>query len=453
LLQLIKLLSLRIRGFLVDTVKVATSKERLRQLFHVPLYSNAIYLMIASAVGAVLGFVFWIVAARFYTPEDVGLASAAISAAGLMAMIATLGLGYGLIRLLSQSGKKANDMLNSCFTIGTLSSVVAGLIFLVGLGFWSPALLFVQQSPIFFIAFIILTASFTLTYLAGDTFVAERQAGFTLAITLVHGLLKLPLVILLALAFHAFGIFVSWTISLFLASLLGIFLFLPRVRTGYRPRFTINRGVIGEMVHFASANYAANFVSAAPGFVLPIIIVNLLGAEANAYFYIAWMIGSLLLGVSGAVSLSLFAEGSYDEGRLGVALRRSLKLTFLILVPAVMLILAFADKLLILFGAAYSQSGTVLLRILAISAIPSAINLIYLGMKRVEKKLTIIIALTSFIAAGTLVLSYVLLPYLGINGVGIAFLSSHGITALVIVAGWLKGRVGSQKGQSFTRQK
>ncbi len=433
-------------GFLTEVISIATSKEKLKQLIQTPLYSNAIYLMATSAASALLGLVFWIIVARLYAPENVGLASAVISAAGLMAMIANLGLGYGLIRFLSQSGKNANSLLNSCFTVGSLAAIVTALIFLGGLGFWSPALLFLRQNPVLFITFVILTSSLTLIALVGDVFIAERRARFILANSLIHGLLKLPAVILLGLAFHAFGIFASWALSLCVASLLGIFLFLPRVRAGYHPRFTINRGVIGKVVHFSSANYMANFVSMAPGFILPLMIVNLLGAEINAYFYIAWMIGFLLFGVSGAVSMSLFAEGSYDETRLRVVLRQSLKLTFLILVPAVILILAIGDKLLILFGTPYSQSGTMLLRILAISALPSAINSIYLSIKRVEKKLTTIIALTGFLAVSILVLSYVLLPYLGINGVGIACLSSHGVVALVILASWLRGRTGSQEG-------
>jgi len=396
-----------------------------------------------SATSALLGFAFWIVVARFYSPEDVGLASAAISAAGLMATIANLGLGYGLIRFLSQSGKNANSLLNSCFTVGGLASIATALIFLGGLGFWSPVLLFLRQSPVFFITFIIFTTSYTLLALVGDAFVAERRAGFTLVGSLIQGLLKLPVVILLGLAFHAFGIFASWAISLFLASLLGIFIFLPRIRIGYRPRLAINRGVIGETVHFSSANYLTNFATAAPGFILPIMIVNLLGAEANAYFYIAWMIGFLLHGVAGAVAMSLFAEGSYDEGKLKLTMRQSLKLTFLILVPMIIVVLAIGDKILILFGTPYSQSATMLLRILAISALPAAINHIYLSMKRIEKKLTTIIVLTGFISVSTLVLSYMLLPYLGINGVGVATLSSYGVVALVIIVGWLRGRAGT----------
>ncbi len=115
----------------------------------------------------------------------------------------------------------------------------------------------------------------------------------------------------------------------------------------------------------------------------------------------------------------------------------------LILVPMVIVILATADWLLLLFGGAYSENATTLLRILTISALPLAVNLVYLGIKRVEKKLKVIVGLSVFAAVATLGLSYLLLPRMGIDGVGIAWLISQGAIALAIAESWLKRRTSS----------
>ena len=397
--------------------------------------------MTASAISSLFGLAFWIVAARFYTAEDVGLASALISAGSLLAIIANLGLGYGMIRFLSQSGKNANSLINSCLTVSGLASVVAVLIFLGGLDLWSPALLYLRQSPAFFITFMIFTAGTVLIALVGDTFVAERRASLSLANSLIRGLLRLPLpIILMTLSLHALGIFVSHVISLVVVLLISVFLFLPRVRPGYCPRFTVSWELIRGVWRFSFTNYIAVFLLATPNFILPIMIINLLGAEINAYFYIAWMIGFLLCNIPSATSRSLFAEGSYDEQRLWTNAWRSLKLTFLILVPCVTLVLILADKLLLFFGSSYSENATTLLRVVGLSAFPFAVNSVYLGIKRVEKKLTTIIALASFTAIATLVPSYFLLPRMGINGAGITWLVTQGIIAMAIVANWLKRR-------------
>ncbi len=48
---------------------------RLAQKLRDPLYKNSIFLMISSIIGAGTGSVFWVIAARFYSAESVGLIS------------------------------------------------------------------------------------------------------------------------------------------------------------------------------------------------------------------------------------------------------------------------------------------------------------------------------------------------------------------------------------------
>jgi len=429
-----------INKFVADVLGTATSRERLKQLSRVPLYSNALYLMIANVAGALLGFVFWIIVARFYSPQDVGLASAGISAMGLLATISHLGLGTGLIRFLARSGKNANLMINTVFSIGALTSIATALVFIAGLGLWSPALLFIRDDPLYFTAFVFFTLALTLSTLIGQAFVAERRAGFTLANSLIFNLLKLLLPTLLATLLHAFGIIASWGIPLVIVFLVSVFLFLPRVRADYRPRFAISRGIINEIMPFSFINYLSGLMWGAPVLLLPIIVVNLLGAEPNAYFYMAWAIGSVLNMVPTAISTSLFAEGSYDEERLGANIRRSIKMVLLLLVPAVVLVAVLADKLLLVFGSSYSENAAVLLRILAAAALPLSVNTIYLAVKRVEGKLKVITGLSAFVGVVTIGLAYPLLHLMDINGVGIAWLAAQVVAALVIGVGFLLKR-------------
>ena len=61
---------------------------------------------------------------------------------------------------------------------------------------------------------------------------------------------------------------------------------------------------------------------AAPNLILPIMVLNVLGAEQAAYYYIAYAIAALLFMIPGAISTSLFVEGSHGEE--GVELGRFL---------------------------------------------------------------------------------------------------------------------------------
>ena len=76
---------------------------RIKQHFQDPLYKNSYFLMARAAATAALGLVFWIVVARFYSPAEVGLAAALISATGLLIVFSKLGLGLGLMRYLAKS--------------------------------------------------------------------------------------------------------------------------------------------------------------------------------------------------------------------------------------------------------------------------------------------------------------------------------------------------------------
>jgi len=55
------------------------------------LYRNSIYLMTSTLIMAVLGFVFWMVNARLFTTEQVGLATTIISVMGLITGFSVLG--------------------------------------------------------------------------------------------------------------------------------------------------------------------------------------------------------------------------------------------------------------------------------------------------------------------------------------------------------------------------
>ncbi len=79
-------------------VRVLTSKEGIKSVLGISLYRNTFYLVLNSGALTGTGFLFWLVAARLYPDQAVGLAAAAIAAMRLLVLIATLGLDYGLIR-------------------------------------------------------------------------------------------------------------------------------------------------------------------------------------------------------------------------------------------------------------------------------------------------------------------------------------------------------------------
>jgi len=418
---------------IAEAIGIITSREKLKQFVAIPLYSNAFYLMLNTAVMAVFGFFFWVVVARFYTEADVGLGSATISAMSLVSIISLVGLNISLVRFLPHSDKP-QELINSCYTLGGLVSLVVAGIFLAGLGFWSPALAFVTKNAVFASAFIVFTILLTLSGLVNYTFIARRRANFMLYRGIIFSVLRLPLPILFVLFFHTFGIVASWGVGVTVAVAVSVLLFLPKVQDSYKPLPTLKLKLLKDMWRYSSGNYLADLFSTCLPFILPLMVVNVLGAEQNAYFYIGWMMAGLLFAIPAAVSQSLFAEGSHFEDKLKENVTRSLKFTFLLLIPAVIVLILVGKWVLLAFGQSYSLNALHLLWVLSLSSLPLALTHIYTGILRVTGRIKELMAIWGFIALSVFLASYLIMPVTGIIGIGYAWLGAQAVVAIYVLA-------------------
>lgn len=412
---------------------VANLKSKFQQIWHVSLYSNAIYLVVSNAISSLIGFIFWIIAARLYTTEQVGLASAVIGAVGLVTSVSHLGMSMGLVRFLPDDEKQANDVINTFTTIGLITTGLTALIFIGGLSIWSSALLFLRQDLIHFIDFIALCLGNQLLTVTQYVFIAKRRSGYVTLQTSIFNVLRLLLVVVFAYSLHSDGIIYAWTISLILVPLICIAVLLPRVQSHYRPSFKIDKKIVSRVLSFSLANYIAMTFSVLPGTIFPLMVVNLLGADSNAYFYIAWTIGTILPGIAGGVTTSLFAEGSKDEKTLETNIWRSLKMSFIIVVPLTVLVMFIAPILLRLYGHSYADNGMSVLRLVVLASVPTILNAIYVSIKRVEKNMKALVIFSCVQGIASVLLALLLIKLLGLNGLGIAWLSVQTALALFVV--------------------
>jgi O-antigen/teichoic acid export membrane protein len=414
------------------------SRRRLTQSLTMPLYRNALFILAGNALTGIVGLVFWMVAAKLHEAATVGLASATMSAMLLLSTLSTVGLDYAIIRFLPNSGN-ARAMINTSLTVGALVSVATSLIFVAGLSYWSPVLRFLRESPLLFSGFVVYTLGYTLYLIQSRTFVARRRAEFGLAQNVVFNVFRMGLLVLLAFSFGTFGIVSAWGGAIIVALAIGVFILQGRLEPGYRPSPAISGAVLGQLVRYSFTNYIAIMLWTAPGYVLPLLVANAVGPESNAYFYIAWSMANVLFQVPLAVSLSLFAEGSWDDQTLSRNVRKGLALAFLIVCPGMLLFALLGNRLLGYFQPEYADNAAGLLRVLAISAAPLTINSVYFMVERVRMRMSRVIAMNAFVTIATLGSSWVLLPRMGLVGAGIAWIASQSVAALVVVLGfWLR---------------
>src|SRR5262249_49621839 len=122
--------------------RFARALGRARELGNESLFRNGIYIMGTTAVTSLLGFGFWIVAARILSVEAVGRASALVSAMLFVAVFTTLGIGQVYVpRLASRSaGSEWSLTVSTGLALVTVVSLVGGAIAAILLPTLIPAL-------------------------------------------------------------------------------------------------------------------------------------------------------------------------------------------------------------------------------------------------------------------------------------------------------------------------
>lgn len=396
-----------------------------------PLLRNALLLAARTAVEAGLGMAFWVLAARLYTTEEVGLAAAAVAALGLLATLAPLGLEADLMRTLPRAdGPRRAERINAALVIAGALAIVSTVVFVAGTPLWSPPLSYLQRDLLELAPFAAFALAWTLNALLVGAFVGTRSGGGALVQALVFSLVRLVALAPLALAGVARGVLLAWGLGLSASLAVGLLVLLPAVSPGHRFAPRVPRRVAREMLAYSLPNHVANLAWIAPTWLLPLLVVAVLGVEENAYFYVAWMIAWSLSAIPTGVSLSLTAEGSYDEGQLVHSLWQAARGLLLLLLPCVVVLLLAAGRVLAMFGAEYAENGTLALRLMVLAVLPASLNYLYTAVRRVERRLGGVVAMTAIVAAVTLGGSFFLAREWGLAGVAAASLAAQSAGAL-----------------------
>lgn len=384
------------------------------------LYRNSIYLILSTTIVAFFGFFFWIISARLYSAEQVGIATTLISVITLIASISNFGINSGLVRYLPTS-KNKNELINSSFLICSITAIIISIIFLIGLQIFSPVLLFLRENIFYFISFILFVIALSINLILESLFVAYRSAKFVLIKNSVISITKLILVVIF-IVYADYGIFLATGFSYIMAIVISIFILVKFFN--FNIQIKQNFDEIKKISIFSFGNYIAGFTLSLPALILPIIITNQLGAQETAYFYIAMMIATLIFMIPYATTQSLFAEGSQSQQEMKIHIIKSIKLTALVLTPIILVTVFFGNFILLAFGKKYSSEAFSLLQLLALSSIPLSINSllgIVLKIKNQIKELIAICIVTSLLTF--------FLCYLFINsnliGIGFAWLISQ----------------------------
>jgi O-antigen/teichoic acid export membrane protein len=396
-----------------------------------PLYRNSFFLILSFVVNATFGFIFWMIAARFYSNENIGIASALISSMGLLVLLSGFGLVDSMIRYFPERDK--SKIFSTSVAITTIFAVVFGIIFIIGIDVWSPELDFLNSW--YAAIYLLVLAASSIISLTGGFSMAMRRAEFYFIQNILMGskvFFLLPLVFL-----GVMGIFGAVGASCILAGSVMLYLLF---RSGVSPVFTLDREFLHDTFYFSAGNYLHQLLINAPGLILPLMVLNVLGAEETAQYYIAYTIAVTLFLIPTAVSISLFVEGSHGE-TLRKSTLKSLAIIFSLLIPAALILYIFGGFILGIIGKSYVEALD-LLRIIVLSSFFVTLVNVYFSIIKVQKNMKRLVFLSVLLFVLLIGLSYVFIPAFGIVGVGYAWLGGYGLCSLligvmIVMEGWI----------------
>ncbi len=388
------------------------------------LYRNSIYLIASSGVMAGFGFFFWVIAAKNFTTDQIGVATTLLSVSSLISGFCMLGLNISLNRFLPKSEVK-NEMISSSSILITFVSLIVCIIFLIGINIFSPKLSFLNNNLIYISTFIFFTIVISLNSLLDYIFTAYRDAGNVLSKSLILSTLKILFLFIFS-AFGAYGLFSAFSLAMAISFFFGLGILIYKFK--FHLILGVNIPLIKSMGKFSSGNYIANLLSSTPLLILPILIVNSIGATYAAYYYIDIMIYTLLLTIPSSVSQSLLTEGSHDETELKKHILKASKITFLLLIPSVIIIFFFGNYILHFFGKNFEEDAFKFLQIISISALFVPVSLFTNSILRIRHKINALIIL-NFIGASAIIISTYLLSSFGLVGIGWGILIGQAVGA------------------------
>jgi O-antigen/teichoic acid export membrane protein len=412
----------------------------------VPLYqwikANSVILLNAgsligtTAVTSMLGLAYWWFAARQFTPEAVGLASAILSVMTLLGTFCILGLGTLLIGELSrQPGQEASLISAALVLVGGVGGCI-GILFALVAPFISldfQSLRASIQDVALFAIGISLTA---VTLVLDQALIGLLRGGLQLWRNALFAVAKL--VALLIAGFwlsHDAGltIYGTWAIGNMcsLAALAGYWVW----KGGWSGKsFWPNWELLRKLKSAALQHHLLNLVLQAPGLLLPVVVTVMLSATMNAWFYVSSMISNFVSVGTLALTTVLYAANAAQPAALARKIRLTLSLSFVLCVLANLILQSGTKQVLGIFGSTYAEQAAWSMRVLVIGAFPLIIKDHYIAVRRIQSQVAR--AMLPLIAGGFLELAGAALGarFAGLLGLSLGWLAAVLVEAACMFA-------------------
>jgi O-antigen/teichoic acid export membrane protein len=293
----------------------------------------------------------------------------------MLANLAQLSFGSIFERFLPVAGTRTRAFITRAYTMCIATACALGIIYVYsGLGHnVVPHALF---GRLFFIVTVVM---WTIFILQDNVLVGLRASHWVPVENILFAAAKLALIPALLSYSASQGVFLAWSTPVVLTIIaVNWYLFSRRIPE-HEALQSPNETLPGsrELFFLAGAQYATLLFSVFTPSIVTLIVIQRLGAVANAHYYVPSLIYSGLLLFIVSIVRSFLVEAASEPHLMRRHANMALATMTAVIIPAVIIGVIFASNILRIFGPEYAERGTTLLRMMLLSLPLSSVPLFY----------------------------------------------------------------------------
>jgi O-antigen/teichoic acid export membrane protein len=329
--------------------------------------------MLSAVMAGGLGFAFWSLIAHRQDASAVGSVTAEVSSITALAGVGSLNLINVFARFLPQAGWDARRLILASYGGAALAGLLAATVFLFTP--WAAGL--VLGGDLGRLAFVVCVVLTSVFMIQDGGLVGFGRSGWVPVENILVASARLALLPLGAMFLsEPIGVLWSWAVPMVVAVLIVNVLIIGRL-AGQHKTQRPSLPTFGELGRFVAIESVTTAVSAAVSTFLPALVTQRLGASKGGYFYVPWIIATMVSLLLSSILISMVREAIANPEKADLTIRRSIGLALLVVTGAMIACLLLPGLVLAPLGADFAAYGAPLLRWVGLALPATSLNLLY----------------------------------------------------------------------------
>jgi O-antigen/teichoic acid export membrane protein len=360
----------------------SATRPRALALIKDPALRGALALMLSAVAAGGLGFVFWALTAHHQNASAVGAVSAEVSSITFLAIVGSLNLTSIFARFLPVAGWHARRLILISYGGVALAGLLAAVIFLL-----TPmATGLVLGGGLGRLAFAVCVVLNSIFNIQDGGLVGFGRFSWVPVENVLVASARLGLLPLAAMFLSApIGVLWSWALPMAVAVLLVNVLIVGPL-AGRQSKQRPSLPAFGELGRLVAIDSVTTAVYAAVTAFVPALVTHRLGASQGGYFYVPWIITTMVGLLLTSILISMVREAIANPEKADFTIRRSMGLALLVVIVVMTACLFLSRLILAPLGPSFAVHGAPLLHWVGLSVPATAVIVLFWAVCLVRRR-------------------------------------------------------------------